>query len=51
MFNRLDDQTLSEVYYEAIRLNLDTDFISILKEELDARGLDTEKQTMEISSK
>ncbi|WP_332694718.1 sporulation histidine kinase inhibitor Sda [Halalkalibacter lacteus] len=43
MFKSLDNQALLEAYYEAIRLNLEIGFISILKEELDARGLTTEK--------
>jgi hypothetical protein len=32
-----------EAYYEAIRLNLELGFISILKEELDARGITIEE--------
>ena len=39
MFSNLDDQMMLEAYYEAVQNNLCTDFISILKEELDARGL------------
>ncbi|WP_227937239.1 sporulation histidine kinase inhibitor Sda [Alkalihalobacillus deserti] len=39
MFNDLDDRSLLEAYYEAVRNNLEIDFISILKEEIDARGL------------
>ncbi|MFC0471815.1 sporulation histidine kinase inhibitor Sda [Halalkalibacter kiskunsagensis] len=43
MFKRLDDQAMLEAYYEAIRLDLEIVFISILKEELDARGLPTKE--------
>jgi hypothetical protein len=39
MFNNLDDQTLLEAYYEAVHLQLGFEFISILKEELDNRGI------------
>ena len=39
MFDNLDDQQMLEAYYKAIKLNLDIDFICILKEELEARGL------------
>jgi hypothetical protein len=35
----LDNETLLESYYEAIKLNLDIDFISILKDEIKERGL------------
>jgi hypothetical protein len=41
MFENLDNQAMLEAYYEAIRLNLDIDFISILKEEIDKRGIYT----------
>ncbi|WP_227935900.1 sporulation histidine kinase inhibitor Sda [Alkalihalobacillus deserti] len=39
MFKNLDDQDMLEAYYEAVQNDLCIDFISILKEELDARGL------------
>jgi hypothetical protein len=44
MLEPLDDQTLLEAYYEAVRSELSIDFISILKEEIDARGLSTKKK-------
>ncbi|WP_148296906.1 sporulation histidine kinase inhibitor Sda [Halalkalibacter akibai] len=39
MFDNLDDQEMLEAYDKAIKLNLEIDFICILKEELEARGL------------
>jgi developmental checkpoint coupling sporulation initiation to replication initiation len=38
----LSDESLLESYYEAIKQNLDIEFISILKEEIEERGLSEE---------
>ncbi|GGE56601.1 hypothetical protein GCM10011391_39390 [Pullulanibacillus camelliae] len=35
----LSDEVLIESYYKAIQMNLDTDFISLLKSEIDRRRL------------
>lgn len=37
--NLLDDQFLIEAYYNALKLDLDTDFIRILEEEILHRNL------------
>ncbi|WP_332697081.1 sporulation histidine kinase inhibitor Sda [Halalkalibacter lacteus] len=42
MLDLLDDESLLESYYEAIKLNLDIEFISILKDEIKERGLSEE---------
>ncbi|MFC0470835.1 sporulation histidine kinase inhibitor Sda [Halalkalibacter kiskunsagensis] len=39
MVSLLDDKILLESYHEAIKLNLDREFISILKDEIKERGL------------
>jgi hypothetical protein len=40
----LDDKVIIESYYEAMKLNLDKGFISILKNEIKERGLSEEIQ-------
>ncbi|WP_227938822.1 sporulation histidine kinase inhibitor Sda [Alkalihalobacillus deserti] len=42
MLDLLSDESLLESYSEAIKQNLDIEFISILKEEIEERGLSKE---------
>ncbi|MFC0561305.1 sporulation histidine kinase inhibitor Sda [Halalkalibacter alkalisediminis] len=51
MFKNLDNQSMLEAYYKAIRLNLDIDFIAILKEELDQRGIYTKPIEVQIANR
>ncbi len=48
MLDLLDDQAVLEAYRKSIELNLDLDFIFILKHELDERGIliETKKQNV-----
>lgn len=39
----IDDETLLDVYHQAIKYNLDKDFIYIIEKELKERGFLTEK--------
>ncbi|MDT8859857.1 sporulation histidine kinase inhibitor Sda [Alkalihalobacillus sp. MEB130] len=45
MLSRLDDHFILEAYEQSVELNLDLEFISLLKEELVRRGLLDEFQT------
>lgn len=42
--NSLSNELLVKAYVTAQERNLDTDFISLLKKEIDQRGIDLEKK-------
>jgi developmental checkpoint coupling sporulation initiation to replication initiation len=49
MLRRLDDHFIVEAYLKAVELNLDHEFIELLKDELVERGLfDRRKQDLVI---
>ncbi|NEU29279.1 sporulation histidine kinase inhibitor Sda [bacterium LRH843] len=42
MLKHLDDEIILESYYKSIELNLDIDFVLILRDELTKRGISVE---------
>ncbi|MFC0473389.1 sporulation histidine kinase inhibitor Sda [Halalkalibacter kiskunsagensis] len=49
MLKRLDDQLIIEAYQKSLTLNLDLEFIALLKDELVERGIfDQAKQDLVI---
>lgn len=39
MFSSLSNKVLVDTYYNAVKLKLDEDFINLLEEEIDRRGI------------
>ena len=40
MFSSMSNKVLIDTYFNAVRLKLDEDFIKLLEEEIDLRGLE-----------
>ncbi|TWI55888.1 sporulation inhibitor A [Halalkalibacter nanhaiisediminis] len=49
MLGCLDDEAVLEAYYRSIELNLDEDFIFILKQELDQRNIHIDPKKQNVS--
>jgi hypothetical protein len=43
MFSSMSNKVLIDTYFNAVKLKLDLDFIKLLEEEIDRRGIQSEK--------
>jgi developmental checkpoint coupling sporulation initiation to replication initiation len=43
MFSSISNKVLIDTYYNAVKLKLDEDFIKLLDEEIDRRGIQSNK--------
>lgn len=43
MFSSMGNKVLIDTYFSAVKLNLDEDFIKLLEEEIDRRGIQLDK--------
>jgi hypothetical protein len=43
MFSSMSNKVLIDTYYNAVKLKLDEDFIKLLDEEIDRRGIQSNK--------
>lgn len=48
MLNHLDDEIIIESYYKSIHWKLDSNFISILKEEINKRNIPINKEKIVV---
>jgi hypothetical protein len=43
MFSSMNNKVLIDTYFNAVKLKLDEDFIKLLEEEIDRRGIQSDK--------
>lgn len=51
LLNLLQDEFLIDCYYAAIELNLDADFVKILKDEIQMRSLEVKNHLVKLQSR